>query len=984
MGEVPDALIVTVQVPASQTSAVVNSASVASATADPDSRSNTSTVTTTPELRADVAIQKTHTTEVFVAGDPVDYRIDVTNNGPSNASAVQVTDTLPAELTYRSFTSSDPNWSCAALAQQVTCDYSGTLAPGTTSLTLTAALAAGFDVDQRVLNTATVTTTTDDPNPGNNSDSDDSSVTASADLAIVKTHAGTITAGEDVAFTLAVRNNGPSDVSGGVTVSDALPAGLTYRSASGSGWECSYVAASRLVDCVRALGLAHDTDAPPIILIAGVDSSVGASTITNIATVASATPDPVQANNRSTDPVEITTEAQLTLAKTLTSASPAIAGRTATFLLEASNDGPSDAIAVTVVDTLPENMTYQSSAGDGWACSATGQSVTCARDAIAADSAAPPLRVTVLIAASTPFTAPNGTTVLTNTAAIDSTTPGTNTDPEPVDVPVIAQADLTLTKAATTAQVVAGEQVTWQLDVSNTGPSDAGGGITVTDTLPAFQTFVSNSAPWTCTASAVPTTPDDVQTVTCALPATLGAGLGAPALRIVAQVDTAAPAQEVTNSATADSPTPGMDGVGDGVVEVTRTAPLTITKTHSGNGVVGSDLVFDVTVRNNGPSLATQVVVSDALPAGLTFSSAAGAGWTCAESNGTVTCALDAPLPADTDGPALQVTAAVGADAYPGVTNTATVRSDDPALPGSSSADDDVVVDPLATLTLLKEHVGDLIVGRPATYRLTAGNTGSTASPGPVTVTDELPAGLSYVSASGDGWTCDASEGTVSCVRAGAFEVDESSVITLTVQVDAAAYPTVVNTATVAGVGSPSSSAVDTAPVTPTSVLSIDKTVQSYEADVAEYAIAVTNAGPSATVQPVVVVDPLPDGLRFVSASGDGWDCASISDDITCSYERSIAADSTATITLRAEVTAGAGQRIENVASLVGVNGVVTEASEAATIIVPAASASGDGGAIAFTGTEPAGLMTFAALASLLGLTLLVGTRRYRRIRHIG
>ena len=59
------------------------------------------------------------------------------------------------------------------------------------------------------------------------------------------------------------------------------------------------------------------------------------------------------------------------------------------------------------------------------------------------------------------------------------------------------------------------------------------------------------------------------------------------------------------------------------------------------------------------------------------------------------------------------LTATVGAAAYPSVTNTATVSSTDPDLPGSATASDPVVVDPSATLQLSKQHLGTFAVGAP-------------------------------------------------------------------------------------------------------------------------------------------------------------------------------------------------------------------------------------------------------------------------------
>src|SRR2546422_2761475 len=53
------------------------------------------------------------------------YRFTVTNNGGTSASSVQVTDALPAQVTYVS-TSSSTGWSIAVSGQNVTGNYTGT------------------------------------------------------------------------------------------------------------------------------------------------------------------------------------------------------------------------------------------------------------------------------------------------------------------------------------------------------------------------------------------------------------------------------------------------------------------------------------------------------------------------------------------------------------------------------------------------------------------------------------------------------------------------------------------------------------------------------------------------------------------------------------------------------------------------------------------------------------------------------------------
>ena len=72
----------------------------------------------------------------------------------------------------------------------------------------------------------------------------------SPDLAITMQHSGKFTVGETVNYAVTVINTGDTATTGSVTVIDALPPGLTFRSDGGNGWSC--LSSRQVVTCTFA------------------------------------------------------------------------------------------------------------------------------------------------------------------------------------------------------------------------------------------------------------------------------------------------------------------------------------------------------------------------------------------------------------------------------------------------------------------------------------------------------------------------------------------------------------------------------------------------------------------------------------------------------------------------------------------------------------------------------------------------------------
>src|SRR5207248_2382387 len=85
---------------------ITNTAAVTSTETDTNAANNTATAATTVNAAIDLAVAKAGTPAQVSAGQNLTYTVTVANNGPSPATGVTLTDTLPAGVTLVSATSS--------------------------------------------------------------------------------------------------------------------------------------------------------------------------------------------------------------------------------------------------------------------------------------------------------------------------------------------------------------------------------------------------------------------------------------------------------------------------------------------------------------------------------------------------------------------------------------------------------------------------------------------------------------------------------------------------------------------------------------------------------------------------------------------------------------------------------------------------------------------------------------------------------------
>ncbi|WP_426621383.1 DUF7507 domain-containing protein [Microbacterium sp. As-52] len=578
-----------------------NTATVSGTRTDPNLANNTASVVSTISAQTDVSIVKTFSPSTPVAGEQVTYTLSVFNAGPSEARNVVVTDPLDPDTT---FISADPGQgTCTAQGSMLTCQV-GTLAPGASSVETFVVVEINPGATAVLQNTATVTTSTTDTNPANNVSSTSFQPDVIADMAVVKTaSAAQVSAGDTIDFTLAVRNLGASDAVN-VALVDTVPEGFSVTGVDAPpGATCTSTASS--IMCTWASFLVGGPS--NVVVHALVDADAPVGTVTNTASVAAPAADRDTTNNSSSVDVEVVQSADLSIVKTApTTGEP---GSSFTYTLRVANAGPSVARGASVSDTLPAGFLDVVVNGPG--CSIVGGTLGCELGDIA-----PGGSVAIEVTGTWSTTA---TGVVSNTATTTSGTPDPNTDnnTSTVDVTLAPNADVSVVKTTSTPTVPLGGTATFEVTVTNEGPSAAAGvvldellpvGFMLTGATPSTGTWSMEDARWTVGTLL----PGDSETIT-----------------VTATVNTEG---QLTNTATASSRTPDPDtsnNTGTASVTVTPSADLAIVKTISANPApLNGAVTYTLVVTNNGPSIASAVAVSDALPAGLLNPSTATPGCT--------------------------------------------------------------------------------------------------------------------------------------------------------------------------------------------------------------------------------------------------------------------------------------------------------------------------------------------------------------------
>lgn len=693
-----------------------NTATVTSGTPEPAANvfPNTASVQQNIVVDAPLSITKAGPATVC-AGDTLTYHVTVLNGGSSTALNATISDPLPANTTFLSLSGTGGFTNGCSFnggtPGSVTC-AAVDIPTGLSTMDITVKLAPSAP-SGALGNTAQITTAgTGTIAVGTSTTT--ATVNHCSDLEITKDDSpDTVSAGQDINYTIKVRNVGPSNIaSGEFVVNDPTfpPTGSTLKTGTtinAPGLSCN---GGVTFPCTATSALAVGATAVinySVTVNPNFNGGQPGGFVVNTATVSivggSNATDPIVTNNSSTSNTPVSPNADLSITNTAETIAGGIFGASVTaggsiagtlpspvtgtgeilYTLTYRNNGPGDATNVHVRDDipggtlldptfLPIGVVVTPAAGPGLTCqilpTLNNYQLDCTPNT---GSGVLPAAAngTIQFRVRVPENIAEGT-VIRNQATLNSegvgAAPGTpdpiggnNTSNETQNI-VRTSAELAITKTGP-ASVVAGNNITYTLTVTNNGPSDAQN-VLIKDTLPPNVSFVSLGASSDPRFACQPDN-GNAGIVNCTAASLIAPALNPPPIipprngsnvAIITIVGKAnanlANGAVLTNnasvSASTQDPVPANNAAAPVNTTVTTDAAVTIVKTDSPDPVIaGTNLTYTITVNNNGPSDAQSVNVVDTLPPAtqVQFLSAVGTGVfsaanSCTQAANVVTC----------------------------------------------------------------------------------------------------------------------------------------------------------------------------------------------------------------------------------------------------------------------------------------------------------------------------------------------------------
>ena len=750
------------------------------------------------------------------AGDILKYKITISNSSSSGGSTV-ITENLPTNTTY---TGTGEGWPSSG-------PYTQTVSVGgSTSSIVYFTVTVGSLPDSAALITNTVTASV-----GTCTTCTLSYPTAPK-LTLYKSIPSSMNAGGTTTYDLTISNVGGSTTSGIVTVIDVLPSALTYASYStASGVTCS--ASSQTITCTGTPSIAAGGS---IAITLTVNISASASgTIINGAYLSALGGDPqtvatgTDLTNLSDPSAGVSSQSSSKLvaksAKAITTGTVSVtktlysvngltsavsgykakSGDVLVYNIAVAETGATASGTATLTETVPANTSYSGNlTSEGWIISGSNYNQTVTVSA----SQTVNKTFTVTVGALT-----DGVTSIANTVTVSA---GTTCSSCTVTLPTVPR--LAVAKSYPTS-LLAGGTTSYTLTLTNNGGSATVGTVSVTDTLPTGLTFASQTAgspSLSCSASG--------QVITCTGTPNIAAGssltvsytvnisYSATGILINAVQYTAvggdprgAPGSNGSATPTTGTSTQSTDKLSAKSAQTVTVGTLSVQKTlysvASGSSTIttglttyivkpSDQLTYRIRVTETSNTAGATTLLTETLPANTTYTGSS-EGWS---GSGPYTQTVNVAQNGYQD---VYFTVTAASSFAAGTLNIANTVTSSAA---SSCSTGCAVTNPTPPRLAIAKVANQTSITASATgtFTVTLSNAGGSPTSANIVFVDTLPAGLTYVSASGTNFSCVASGQLITCTYSGVIAAQSgatpgSASVTYTVSASGVSQAGIIN-----------------------------------------------------------------------------------------------------------------------------------------------------------------------------------------------
>ncbi|KZX10267.1 hypothetical protein MBCUR_18570 [Methanobrevibacter curvatus] len=543
-------------------------------TGDNSSNGNNSTVDTNASIN--LTISKVVNVTSALDGQLVSYIITITNHGPDNATGISLTDVLDYRLIYIS-----DNASGVKVGQ--TLSWTGITI--NTNKSYIIQLIVRLNGTGNIKNIVNVTGSDQNNTGDNSSNGNNSTVDTNASINLTISKVVNVTSaldGQLVSYIITITNHGPDNATG-ISLTDVLDYRLIYISDNAS--------AVKVGQTLSWTGITINTNKSYIIqLIVRLN---GTGNIKNIVNVTGSDQNNTGNNssNGNNSTVDTNASINLTISKTV-NVTNALDGQLVSYIITITNHGPDNATGISLTDVLDYRLIYISDNASavkvGQTLSWTGITINTNKSYI--------IQLIVRL---------NGTGNIKNivnvTGSDQNNTGDNSSNGNNSTVDTNASINLTISKTVDVTNALDGQLVSYIINVTNHGPDNATG-VSLTDVLDYRLIYVSDNASGVKVG----------QTVSW-IGITINVN-GSYIIQLIVRLNGTGNIKNIVNVTGSDQNNTG-DNSSEGnnsTINVNPTVNLNVTKTANTTNVLnGQEILFTITVTNNGPDNATNVNITE-------------------------------------------------------------------------------------------------------------------------------------------------------------------------------------------------------------------------------------------------------------------------------------------------------------------------------------------------------------------------------------